>query len=113
MDGAPSGLGLAAIARCADAWAELHARIGHRFARAEARERAGRYLAGLLERVERKNGWQLAEAIGETGPAGGAAPAERRRLGRRRRPRRPPGLRRRRTSATRRPASSSSTRPAS
>jgi hypothetical protein len=56
MDGASSGFGLAAIERCADAWAELHARIGHRFARAEARERAGRYLAGLLARVERTNG---------------------------------------------------------
>jgi SRSO17 transposase len=70
MDGAPSGLGLAAIARCADAWQDLHARIAPRFARAEARDRAGRYLAGLLERIERKNGWQLAEAIGETGPRG-------------------------------------------
>jgi len=36
MDGVPSGRGLAAIARCTDAWAELHARIGCRFARAEA-----------------------------------------------------------------------------
>ncbi len=53
MDGVPRGLGLAAIERCVDAWAALHARIGHRFARAEARERAERYLAGLLERVER------------------------------------------------------------
>jgi SRSO17 transposase len=70
MDGAPSGLGLAAIERYADAWKDLYARIGCRFVRAEARERAGRYLAGLLERVERKNGWQLAEAIGETGPRG-------------------------------------------
>ena len=70
MDGVPSGLGLAAIARCADALAELRARIAHRFARAEARERAGRYLAGLLDRVERKNGWQLAEAMGEAGPRG-------------------------------------------
>jgi SRSO17 transposase len=70
MDGAPSGLGLAAIARCADAWQDLHARIAPRFARAEARDRAGRSLAGLLERIERKNGWQLAEAIGETGPRG-------------------------------------------
>ena len=34
------------------------------------RSRAGRYLAGLLGRVERKNGWQLAEAIGETAPRG-------------------------------------------
>jgi len=62
--------GLTAIARCADAWAEVYARIGRRFARAEARERAGRYLAGLLDRVERKNGWQLAEAMGEAGPRG-------------------------------------------
>jgi SRSO17 transposase len=48
----------------------LHDRIGHRFRRAEARERAKRYLAGLLERVERKNGWQLAEHLGEPGPQG-------------------------------------------
>ena len=48
----------------------LHARIAHRFRRAEARERAKRYLAGLLDRVERKNGWQLAEHLGEAGPQG-------------------------------------------
>ena len=48
----------------------LHGRIGHRFRRAEARERAKRYLAGLLERVDRKNGWQLAEHLGEPGPQG-------------------------------------------
>ena len=67
---ASSGLGLGTIERCAEAWKELQGRIAHRFARSEARERAGRYLAGLLERVERKNGWQLAEAIGEPGPHG-------------------------------------------
>jgi class 3 adenylate cyclase len=43
----------------------LQARIGGRFRRSEVRERAGRYLAGLLERVERKNGRQLAEHLGE------------------------------------------------
>jgi SRSO17 transposase len=48
----------------------LHGRIAHRFARAEVRERARRYLVGLLDRVERKNGWQLAEAIGEFGAKG-------------------------------------------
>ena len=58
------------IERCSGAWAELHARIADRFARSEARERAGRYLAALLGRLERKNGWQLAEAMGETGPRG-------------------------------------------
>src|SRR3954464_2347970 len=48
----------------------LQARIGGRFRRPEVRERARRYLAGLLGRVERKNGWQLAERMGETGPQG-------------------------------------------
>jgi SRSO17 transposase len=58
------------ISQWVDAVAELHDRIAHRFARSEVRERARRYLVGLLERVERKNGWQLAEAIGEADPRG-------------------------------------------
>ena len=58
------------IGQWVDAVAELHGRIAHRFARSEVRERARRYLVGLLERVERKNGWQLAETIGEAGPRG-------------------------------------------
>ena len=85
---ASSGLGLATIERCADAWTELHARIGRRFARAEARERAGRYLAGLLERVPAQE--RLAAGCGgdrRDRAAGRAAPAERRHLGHRRRPR--------------------------
>jgi SRSO17 transposase len=49
---------------------DLQQRISGRFARSEARERVKRYLVGLLGRVERKNGWQLAEAIGETDPQG-------------------------------------------
>lgn len=49
---------------------DLHGRIADRFARSEARERVQRYLLGLLGRVERKNGWQLAEAIGEDEPLG-------------------------------------------
>jgi SRSO17 transposase len=48
----------------------LHARIAARFRRPEVRARARRYLAGLLERVERKNGWQLAEQLGEPHPRG-------------------------------------------
>ena len=70
MDAPAGQTGPAAIERWSDAWADLHARIADRFARSEARERAGRYLVGLLGRVERKNGWQLAEAIGELGPRG-------------------------------------------
>ena len=58
------------VGRWVDSVAELHGRIAHRFARSEVRERARRYLVGLLDRVERKNGWQLAEAIGESGPRG-------------------------------------------
>lgn len=48
----------------------LHGRIAGRFRRSEARNRAKQYLAGLLDRVERKNGWQLAEHLGESGPQG-------------------------------------------
>ena len=56
------------------AWAEelerLMARIGPRFARVEPRRRARAYLRGLLAPVERKNGWQLAEAAGDATPDG-------------------------------------------
>jgi SRSO17 transposase len=45
-------------------------RIGCRFARSEARARAKDYLKGLLSPAERKNGWQLAEVIGDTTPYG-------------------------------------------
>jgi hypothetical protein len=58
------------LGQWADAVAELHGRIAHRLVRSEVLERARRYLVGLLERVERKNGWQLAEAIGEVDPRG-------------------------------------------
>src|SRR5258706_6910086 len=53
-----------------DGLGDVHARIAPRFRRREARERARRYLQGLLGRSERKNGWQLAEALGEGGPQG-------------------------------------------
>ena len=42
-------------------------RIAPRFGRPEPRRRARAYLRGLLAPVERKNGWQLAEAVGEAG----------------------------------------------
>src|SRR4051795_7427802 len=48
----------------------LHAQIAPRFRRPEVRARARRYLDGLLAPVERKNGWQLAEALGERTPDG-------------------------------------------
>src|SRR3954470_11238498 len=52
-------------------WAELDRpldRLGRLFVRAEPRVQAGRYLEGLLGPVERKNGWQLAGAIGDARP---------------------------------------------
>jgi SRSO17 transposase len=61
---------LSALGRWSEALEELHGRIAHRFARSEARERVQRYLRALLGRVERKNAWQLAEAIGEADPQG-------------------------------------------
>jgi SRSO17 transposase len=50
--------------------AELTGRIGVHFRRAEVRQRVGRYLQGLLARVERKNGWQMAEQLGEANAHG-------------------------------------------
>ena len=48
----------------------LHATIAPRFRRPEVRARARRYLDGLLGGSTRKNGWQLAEALGEHTPDG-------------------------------------------
>ena len=45
-------------------------RISRRFRRVEPRRRAVAYLKGLLAPVERKNGWQLAEAAGDASPDG-------------------------------------------
>jgi SRSO17 transposase len=45
-----------------------HERIAGLFARSEARERSRGYLQGLLSGCERKNGWQLAEWMGEAAP---------------------------------------------
>jgi SRSO17 transposase len=46
----------------------LLARLGRLFVRAEPRQQAGRYLEGLLGPVKRKNGWQLAEHLGDPRP---------------------------------------------
>jgi SRSO17 transposase len=57
-------------ARCAQALDEVMDRIAPRFSRVEPRRRAQAYLRGLLGPVERKNGWQLAEAAGDRTPDG-------------------------------------------
>ena len=60
----------AEAARWARGLEEVAGRIAPRFARAEPRRRAVAYLRGLLAPVERKNGWQLAEAAGDATPDG-------------------------------------------
>ena len=47
-----------------------HRRIGNLFARSEVRERSLAYLEGLLSGCERKNGWQVAEWVGDASPYG-------------------------------------------
>ncbi|MFC8278185.1 IS701 family transposase [Streptomyces sp. NPDC057271] len=53
-----------------DGIAGLHARFGHRFGRSEPRDRALDYMTGLLAPLERKNGWTLAEQVGQLRPDG-------------------------------------------
>jgi SRSO17 transposase len=56
------------------AWADevgvVGERIGLHFARSEPRRRAVGYVRGLLSGTERKNGWQLAEHLGDPTPDG-------------------------------------------
>jgi SRSO17 transposase len=59
---------LAVIESWGDGLKEIGYRIGGRFARSESREEATSYVRGLLSPVERKNSWQLAEALGEPTP---------------------------------------------
>jgi SRSO17 transposase len=55
-------------------WADELQRVGERlrqrFARSEPRQRALDYLRGLLGDAQRKNGWQLAEYLGQDRPYG-------------------------------------------
>src|SRR6266516_4753831 len=56
---------LSLIRQGAQALVDLSGRIAPRFGRVEVRSRVGRYLRGLLATVERKNGWQMAEELGD------------------------------------------------
>ncbi len=61
---------MTAIAAWTGDFSALVARIGPRFARSEALRHAADYLRGLLSHTARKNGWQLAETVGDVGPYG-------------------------------------------
>ena len=55
-----------------DRWAPdfeaFHARFSHLFARREPRQQAAKYVRGLMSDARRKNGWQLAEVVGDERP---------------------------------------------
>jgi SRSO17 transposase len=46
----------------------FHARFSDLFERSESREQARKYLRGLMTEAERKNSWQVAEAVGDRIP---------------------------------------------
>src|SRR5690349_14553849 len=51
-----------------DDFEAFHARFADLFERSESREQAKKYLRGLLAEAERKNSWQVAEAVGDPIP---------------------------------------------
>ncbi|MCX4787255.1 MULTISPECIES: IS701 family transposase [unclassified Streptomyces] len=57
-----------------DGWSDVFddfvARFAGRFGRVESRRRVVSYVRGLLSETERKNGWTLAETVGDDGPQG-------------------------------------------
>ncbi len=67
MSGRPTA---AEVAGWAGEVAAVGDRIGRHFARSEPRDRAVGYVRGLLSDVDRKNGWQLAECLGDPTPDG-------------------------------------------
>jgi len=52
----------------ADDFAAFCDRFTHLFARSEPREKAFQYIRSLMSTIERRNGWQLAEAMGDVSP---------------------------------------------
>ena len=59
-----------AVAGWAQPFEALCERMAGCFRRRDLRQRAGTYLRGLLGPVKRKNGWQLAEHLGDATPCG-------------------------------------------
>ncbi len=67
MSGRPT---VTQVAGWAEEVAAVGGRIGRHFARSEPRDRAVGYIRGLLGDAERKNGWHLAEYLGDPTPDG-------------------------------------------
>jgi SRSO17 transposase len=55
-----------------DMWTDdfqgFHARFNRLFARSETREQSKKYIRGLMATIERKNSWNIAEAVGDKIP---------------------------------------------
>jgi SRSO17 transposase len=66
----PDAATAAVLDRGEPALHELCGQVERHFVREEVRQRLPRYLAGVLAPVERRNGWQVAEEIGESEPDG-------------------------------------------
>jgi hypothetical protein len=56
------------LGRWGEACLAFPARFADRFARRESRQQAAEHRRGLLTPVERENGWQVAEAVGDAPP---------------------------------------------
>jgi SRSO17 transposase len=56
------------LAQWGDDFEAFHARFARFFKRSEPRQQAVKYVRGLMAPVQRKNGWQLAEAAGDETP---------------------------------------------
>jgi SRSO17 transposase len=61
---------LETVEKWAEGLEDLKTRIGPRFTRLEPRKRAVAYIKGLMSEIPRKNGWQLAEQVGDKTPDG-------------------------------------------
>ncbi|MBD3887357.1 IS701 family transposase, partial [Phormidium tenue FACHB-886] len=56
------------VQQWADEFNRLNQRFAPHFKRVETKQHAQDYLQGLLSSVERKNGWQIAQQVGDTTP---------------------------------------------
>jgi SRSO17 transposase len=56
------------LAQWGDDFEAFHARFARFFKRSEPRQQAVKYVRGLMTPVQRKNGWQLAEVVGDNAP---------------------------------------------
>lgn len=66
----PAALALETVQAWPQWLTDVARRLVPYFPRRDLRRRAGTYLRGLLSPAERKNGWQVADMMGETTPYG-------------------------------------------